>query len=530
MINNVLLIAATLILLCVFLNKFLLKMGIPVLLGFIALGMLVGKDGIFAVEFTDYTLVGDVCTFALIFIMFYGGFSTNIKHARPVLKQATLLASLGVFLTAILTALFCHLILSMPWVAAFLLGSVIASTDAASVFSILRSQKMNLKFNTASLLEVESGSNDPAAYMLTMLTFKFANGEGDLQFVLKTVLLQILVAIILAVLISKLASLLLNRMQFATEGFDLVFIMGIAIASYALPSALGGNGYLSTYICGILLGNQRLRAKRELVSFFAGVTGLMQITIFFLLGLLASPAHLRQFALEGLVVMLIMTFIVRPLVVWGLMAPFKAPTNQLILLSVAGLRGAASIVFAIMVIMHGEIGYEIFHITFLVVLFSLTLQGILLPKVARMSDMIEQGDVMKTFTDYALDLPVQFLKFRLPEGHAWIGQKLANVTLPPKTLIVYLENSTGVIVPNGETVLASNDKLILAAVEPHKMPGVNLSEIEITKGHEYVGQEIKSLNRDNLSLIVLIKREDDVLIPNGDTVIQTGDVLICNQG
>lgn len=530
MINHVLLIAATLILLCVFLNKFLLKMGVPVLLGFICLGMLVGQDGIFGVEFTDYTLVGDVCTFALIFIMFYGGFSTNIKQARPILRQASILASLGVFLTASLTALICHFVLSMPWLAAFLLGSVIASTDAASVFSILRSQKMNLKYNSASLLEVESGSNDPAAYMLTMLTLKFAKGEGDWQFVIRTVLLQIVVAIVLAIIISKLASILLNKMQFATEGFDLVFILGIAIASYALPSALGGNGYLSTYICGLLMGNQRLRAKREMVNFFAGVTGLMQITIFFLLGLLASPAHLKQFALEGLLVMLILTLLVRPIVVLGLMRPFKAPLNQLVLLSAAGLRGAASIVFAIMVIMHGEVGYEIFHITFLVVLFSLGLQGVLLPRVARSTDMIAEGDVMKTFTDYALDLPVQFLKFRLPENHAWVGQKLANLTLPPKTLIVYLENQSGVIVPNGETTLQANDKLILAAVEPHKMPGINLSEIEITPEHEYSGQAIKNLNREDLSLIVLIKRADDVIIPNGDTVIQQGDVLICNQG
>lgn len=530
MINQVLLIAATLLLLCVFLNKILLKMGIPVLLGFIALGMLVGQDSLFGLHFTNYTLVGDVCTFALIFIMFYGGFSTNIKQARPVLKQATILASIGVVFTASLTALLCHFLLAMPWIMAFLLGSVVSSTDAASVFSILRSQKMNLKYNSASLLEVESGSNDPAAYMLMMLTLKFAKGEGDLKFVLTTIFLQISLAIIISILISKIASYFLNQMHFATEGFELVFILGVAIVSYALPSALGGNGYLCTYICGILLGNQRLRFKREMVNFFAGVTSLMQITIFFLLGLLASPALLWRYSWEAFVVMIILTLLVRPLVICGLMVPFKAQIKQIALLAAAGLRGAASIVFAIMVIMNGELGYEIFHITFLLVLFSLSLQGILLPQIARYTDMIDQGDVMKTFTDYALDLPVQFLQFRLPPEHAWIGKKLAQLVLPPKTLIVYLENETGVIVPNGETTLKINDKLILAAIEPNKMPGVNLSEIAITKDHEYIGKAIKNLNRDDLSLVVLIKRADDVLIPNGNTVIQTGDILICNQG
>lgn len=528
--NNFILIAASLIILCVFINKLFLKMGVPVLLGFIFLGILVGQDGIFGIEFTNYNLVGNICTVALIFIMFYGGFSTNIKQAKPVLKQAALLAGPGVALTALFTGLFAYLCLGMPWLHALLLGSVIASTDAASVFSVLRSYNLNLRYNSASLLEVESGSNDPVAYMLTIIVLQLIQGKGDLQFIIKTVVAQIVLAIVAAWLISKLAAYLLNKMQFATEGFELVFIMGIALVSYALPSAFNGNGYLSAYICGLLLGNKQIKAKRELVSFWSGITGLMQIVIFFLLGLLSTPSLLPAVFNKAILVMLALTFLVRPLVVYLLLLPFKVNWRQLVLLSFAGLRGAASIVFAIMVIMQGEIGSEIFHITFLIVLLSLGLQGVLLPKVAKLTDMIEPGgNVMKTFTDYAEDLPVQFMKFRLQANHLWVGKKIMDLVLPPQTLLVYLENEKGVTVPNGETLLRANDKLILAAIEPHKMPGVSLSELEISEKHEYVGQALSELNLED-SLVVLIKRGDKVVIPDGRTVINAGDVLICNRG
>lgn len=524
------LFVSIIIILCVFLNKISTRFGIPMLLAFIFLGMTFGTDGLFKIEFDNYSLVANICTAALIFIMFYGGFGTNISHAKPIVVQATLLSTIGVFATAGLTGLFCYFVIGMDLIPAMLMGSVISSTDAASVFSVLRSRKLSLKYNTASLLEVESGSNDPAAFMLTTVLLQMLQGKATGGFIIYTIVMQITLGLILGIVIAYIGLYVLDRIYFDTEGFDMIFVVGIALISYALPTALGGNGYLSAYITGLILGNAKIREKKNLVHFFDGMTGLMQMTIFFLLGLLATPSHLPEVAGKAIAIMLFLSLVVRPIVIGGLLRPFGCDFKRMLLISFAGLRGAASIVFAIIVIMNGNIGDEIFNITFFIVLMSILIQGSLLPLVSKKLDMIDEDeDVMKTFTDYSDELPVQFIQVKIPEGHIWIGKTLSEIEMPPDILVVYREGHGKVSVPNGNTKLKAGDRLILSAIQPENIDGVKLTEIIISKKHNYIGKKLFEIPKDNSGLIILIKRGCDVIIPKGDTIISQGDILICNE-
>ena len=525
-----LLVTAAVIFACIFLSRVSNKLGIPTLLGFIVLGMIFGSDGILKIPFDNYMFAEQVCSIALIFIMFYGGFGTNWNQAKSVAVKAILLSSVGVVVTAGLTGLFCHYALSMNWVESFLIGALIGSTDAASVFSVLRSKRLNLKYNTASLLEVESGSNDPCAYMLTATFIAVAQGTASGKEIGFLIGEQVVFGIAFGALIAFVAVKLLKKLRFGVAGFDMIFVVGIAILSYALPAKFGGNGYLSVYIVGIVLGNTEISNKRNLVNFFDGVTGLMQMLIFFLLGLLAFPSRLPQVALPALLIAIWLTFAARPVAVAAVLAPFKSKISQQLLVSWAGLRGAASIVFAIMASMAVTTENDIFHIVFMIVLFSILLQGSLLPVVAKKLDMIDKNaDVMKTFNDYSEEVPVQFIQLTIPEGHHWNGKKLKDLTLPPETLIVLLRRNGENIVPNGETELEKGDVLILSATSPDRVEGVCLTEIYLEEDSRYTGKLLSEIPKQNNELVIMIQRGDQVIIPHGNIRLEAGDLLVLNR-
>ena len=271
-----LLIFSAIVVTCIFFNKFSGKFGIPVLLLFLMLGLLCGSryDG-FASRWG--WMVENISTIALIFIMFYGGFGTRWKSARPIAVEAGLLATVGVALTAVFVGLFCHFVLGWSSLESFLMGAVISSTDAATVFSILRSRKLGLKNNSAPLLEVESGSNDPMSYMLTAVILSLFNGDITAAGIVWQIFSQIAFGIAAAMLISYGAKFLLKRISFQRNGFDMLLFIAIALVSYALPDLIGGNGYLSAYIVGIVLGNTEFPERKPLVSFFDASTPWMQM-------------------------------------------------------------------------------------------------------------------------------------------------------------------------------------------------------------------------------------------------------------
>ena len=416
-----LLVGAAVCLLCVSASGISRKIGVPALLIFLVLGMVFGSDGIFKIEFSDFHLTESVCMVALLFIMFYGGFGTNWNQARPVAVQAVCLSTIGVVLTAGLTGVFCHYALKMTWLEGLLIGSVISSTDAASVFSILRTKKLNLSGGLASMLEVESGSNDPIAYLLTAVLLSVMAGESvSVPLMLAR---QILLGLGGGFLIGGIAVYIMKR-KAMPGNMSYIYMVAMALLAYAAPSILGGNGYLSVYIAGIMLGNQRIHGKAELVHFFDGVTGMMQILLFFLLGLLSFPSRMVKNIPSALLIALFLTLVARPVAVGALLTPFRVPFRQQLLVAWSGLRGAASIVFAIMaVVSPAYMKYDIFHIVFCICLLSVAVQGSLLPKVAYKLGVIDDSnDIRKTFTDYQTENDAVLIEAELKEGHPWIGK------------------------------------------------------------------------------------------------------------
>ena len=524
-----LLLGAIAIVLCVVFNKISHKLGVPVLLAFIFIGMLFGSDGLFRIPFDNYSFAEDICIFALIFVMFYGGFGTKWSAAKPVAAKAICMSTLGTVITAGLVGVFCHFVLRIELLESFLIGSVISSTDAASVFSVLRSRHLNLKDNTASLLEVESGSNDPFAYMLTVTVLSVMNGNdapGGISWLLFS---QVVFGAVCGVLIAWLALKFLRRFHCFSAGFDGIFLVATAIAAYALPQLIGGNGYLSAYITGIVLGNSRLRGKTALVNFFDGMTGLMQMLLFFLLGLLAFPSQLPAIAPKALCIALFITLVARPIASTLILLPFRARPGQIAVVSWAGLRGAASIVFAIVAVLDPAVmSHDIFHLVFFIVLFSILVQGTLLPQVASLFKMTDSSsDVMKTFTDYTADNPVRFIRFKIRDGHPWANTEIRNITLPPDTLLVLVIRGKRKIIPNGKLKLLPGDKIILSGKAIGHIDGINLYEKVLTHGDAWVDMPISRI-RTGSDLIIMIKRGDKVIIPRGSVKLRDGDTLVIN--
>ena len=376
---------------------------------------------------------------------------------------------------------------------------------------------------------MESGSNDPFSYMLTVILLSLMSGSISVPAFVYQVFAQLVYGGALGVLIALAARKFLQCFRFSTDGFDAVFLVAVALLSYVLPTLLGGNGYLSVYLTGILLGNSPLRNKQGLVSFFDGVTGLMQMVLFFLLGLLAFPSQLPSIAPTALAVALFLTFVARPVVVLLLMAPFRSSLGQILLVAWSGMRGAASIVFSILVITDpAEVSLDLYHIVFFIVLFSILLQGSLIPVVAKKLKMTDSSaNVMKTFTDYTDEIPVQFLRSTLTPGHPWVGKALRELTLPPDSLVVLLLRQGEKLVPNGSTVLAGGDVLILSGQDGGRIPGVHLYEKALSHGTDWSGRPLAALDTGP-RLVILIRRGEEVIIPRGDTVLQAGDVLVIN--
>lgn len=529
--TNYILIVTVIILLCLFLNKLSSKIGIPVLLAFIILGMLFGTDGLLKISFDNYRIAEEICTVSLIFIMFYGGFGTNWKQAKPVAGKAVLLSTVGVLLTAVTTGFFCYGVLHFRFWESMLIGAVLSSTDAASVFSILRSRQLNLKDNTASMLEMESGSNDPCSYMLTVIILAVMKGGFTGGSLLRLIVLQLVFGILIGVIVASFGAWVLSQMKNTGDGVDTIFVFSMALLAYAGAAVLGGNGYLSTYLAGLILGNRPLHNKKSLVHFFDGLTGLMQMLIFFLLGLLAFPSALPGIIPVAFAIALFLTFVARPVSVFAILTPFRCPVRQQLLVAWSGLRGAASIVFAILATVDpAYTKNDLFHIVIFIVLFSISIQGSLLGFMARRLDMIDdRNNVMKTFSDYSEEVPVEFVKIAVKKNHPWSGKKIRDIVSLPDLLLVLILRGEERIVPNGDTVIREGDRIVLSALSPEEHLGLYLSEISIDKESPWIGLPLSRVKLEEGSLVLVLMREDQVKIPNGNTVIRENDILVVSQ-
>ncbi len=524
------LVVACVILLCVLAEKFSDKFGMPALILFMFIGMLFGSDGIFEIAFHNFKLAEDICSIALVFIMFYGGFNTKWSAAKAVAAKSIILSTLGVAVTAGVTALLCMGILHLPAAESFLIGAVLSSTDAASVFAILRKKKLNLKSGTASILEVESGSNDPIAYLLTIIAISMI-GVGESIPLGATIVKQILFGVLMGIIQARITLTVLTKTKLIAEGLDTIFIIAVVMLCYGLTSAVGGNAYLSVYLSGIIIGNSKMQNKQTPIPFFDGVTSLAQILIFFLIGLLAYPHQMPEVILPAFAIVVFLTLIARPVAVFLLLLPFRCSIPQCLLISWAGLRGASSSVFAIMAVASGiEMQHNLFHVVFMVSLFSVAIQGTMLPLVARKLLMVdENADVRKTFNDYQEEVSFQLMRMHIPKGHNWVNQKIKDVHMPTGSLAIMIKRGGETIITKGDTDIQVGDDVILSVPPYTPSESDKLQERHIESTDAWCDKSIGELNLPKDVLIAMIIRNAETIIPDGKTVVKEGDTVVMYQ-
>lgn len=383
--NTALLVGALLVLAGIVSSVLASRFGTPLLLVFLIIGMLAGEEGLFGIAFRDLAAAYSIGSLALAVILFDGGLRTRLHALREVLAPAFLLSTLGVLITALLTAFAARALLGLSWVESLLVGSVVASTDAAAVFFLLRAGGLHLGRKVASTLEVESGSNDPMAVFLTLFLIEIllAPEAMNLPSALGFFLAQLLIGVACGLLGGLLAVLALNRLPLP-GGLHPVFAVALAVMIFALTNALSGSGFLAAYVAGLVVGNRPVRDFASVLNLQDAATWLAQIVMFLVLGLLASPAKLAQHLLPALGVAAFLMFIARPLAVWPCLWPFRYAWRERLFIAWVGLRGAVGIFLASIPLLVGlPEGSVYFDVAFVVVLASLIVQGWTLRPVAR---------------------------------------------------------------------------------------------------------------------------------------------------
>lgn len=500
------------------------KHGVSSLVLFIVLGMIFGLIGF---EFNDFEFADNFATIALMVIMFYGGFGTNWNMAKPVAKEAIVLSSLGVIVTAVLTGLFCHYVLNFSLLEGMLIGSIVGSTDYASVSNILRSKKLNLKYNSASLLELESGSNDPTAYTMTMVMLSIILGTDVSIPIL--IISQIALGLAMGFAIAFGIGKLITTLRLESEGLYAVLMAAAMLITYAATGFIGGNGYLALYILGIYLGNKQFVGKREVVFFFDGFTQIMQIGLFFILGLISNGTQFIKTLPIAIAIMLFMTIIGRPLTVYGLMLPFRLKRDQLNIISLAGIRGAAAIAFAILAVNSGaDFSIDVYHIVFGICVVSSLVQGSLMAPASKKWDMLDPNDtVLQTFNDYQDKTDVGFLETTIHKSSSLIGTYVRDLNLTFDFIVAKIERDGKTIVPRGHIILEEGDRIVLAGEIYFDETGEDLIEFTIPKGHEWENEYVKDLELESNRLIVMIQRTSgDIIVPLGDVLLKKNDKVI----
>jgi potassium/hydrogen antiporter len=467
-----LLLAAALLFVGALLSKTSSRFGVPSLLLFLFLGMAAGSDGVLGVEFDDFELASQVGVMALALILFSGGFSTSWSDIRPVLAPGVVVASAGVLVTAVVLGLLASVVLDLDVLHGLLLGAIIASTDAAAVFSILRSRGLGLRRPLKPFLELESGSNDPAAAFLTLGLISIIADDGDssgLVGLVGSFAVQMVVGILAGWLLARAAVWLLNAIRLDYDGLYPVLTVAFVVILFEGAALVGGSGFLATYVAGLVFGRSDLVHKRSLAHFHDAIGWLMQIAMFVLLGLLVFPRDLGPVALEGLAIAALLMFVARPVAVFLTTLPFRMPWRDQAMISWVGLRGATPIILATFPVVEGIDGStRVFNIVFFVVLTSVLLQGSTIPLAARVLGVAAPGDEPKGYwIEAALsgDSGHDLHELVIPAGARIDGEAIIGLHLPADSLVVLIQRGTEVIVPQGRTVVLAGDRLLVMADE-----------------------------------------------------------------
>ncbi len=477
--ENILLVGSILILSSILISKTGYRFGVPTLLMFLVVGMLFGSDGL-GLEFNSVKEAQFIGLMALSIILFTGGMDTKFQDIRPVLSHGVLLSTVGVILTTALTGGFVFCLsqyfgmgLEMSLLTSMLLAATMASTDSASVFSILRSQNINLKHNLKPMLELESGSNDPMAYMLTIVLIQVIGSLDNLDYITiaKDLVVQFVVGGAVGFVMGKCAVWLVNKINLLNSSLYPIMLLSLVFITFTITDAIDGNGYLAVYICGLVVGNSRIAYRKDINTFMDGLTWLFQIVMFLTLGLLVNPHELLDIALVATLIGVFMIFVARPISVFACLLPFRNVTNKArVLVSWVGLRGAVPILFATYPLVAEIPGsMKIFNIVFFITLLSLILQGMSITKMAQWLRL--DLPAKKEGNDFGVELPEEIdskLKDMTLSADMLVnGNRLADMQIPQGVLVMLIKRGQDFIVPNGQVELKVGDKLLFIT-DPNK--------------------------------------------------------------
>ena len=476
--ENILLIGAILIFCSILISKTGYRFGIPTLLLFLLVGMGFGSDGL-GLQFDSASDAQFIGMMALSIILFTGGMDTKLHDIRPVLPQGILLSTVGVLVTTLLTGGFIYFLssstsadIALPLLTSLLLAATMSSTDSASVFNLLRSQKMNLKENLRPMLELESGSNDPMAYMLTIALIQVVASGSDLSIggVAKDLLVQFFFGGVIGFAFGKFSVWLINKIELSNASLYPILLLSLVFITFTTTDLLKGNGYLAVYIAGVVVGNARLVFRKEVNTFMNGLTWLFQIVMFLSLGLLVNPHEMLDVAWIAVLIALFMILVARPVSVFLCLLPFRGMSHRARwFVSWVGLRGAVPIIFATYPVVAGIPGsQQIFNVVFFITLLSLIIQGMTISAGARMLhlDLPQEKEGNEFGVELPEEIDSQLMDQTLTAEMLKNGNRLADMDIPKGTLVMLVKRGNEFIIPNGQVELYEGDKLLFISENP----------------------------------------------------------------
>ena len=390
--HNLIFLAIGLLLIgSVFLSRFTSKIGIPTLVVFLIIGISLDTSNIISSTVHNYELVQTISIFALIMIMFSGGLDTEVKLMKPIVKPGLSLSTVGVVITAFIIGIVVHLMLGLDLMLSLLLGSIISSTDAAAVFSIFKTQNMKIKNNLDSMLELESGTNDPMAYILVISFIELITVPN---LAISTLVIHFIQSLVLGVIfgfvLGKFFAKILAKIHLAVDGLYPVLLLSTAILSFSVSEFVGGNGFLAVYLAALIIGNSNIKNKESQMSFFEGFAWLMQVALFILLGVFTTPSELFSVLIPAVFISILIIFVARPIAVLISLAPFNVDVNSKAFVSWAGIKGAVPIVFAFYPLVYQIPGANLmFNIVLVTTCISVLLQGSTLKFMAKRFNLLE---------------------------------------------------------------------------------------------------------------------------------------------
>jgi cell volume regulation protein A len=465
-VDQVLLVTGVLLLAGIFASKFAVRLGLPVLILFILVGMLAGEEGLGGIVFDNYTLAHGIGTVALCVILFDGGLRTPLPSLKSAWKPAGLLATLGVLFTSLMTGVAAAWILDLTWLEGILLGSIVGSTDAAAVFSILRSKGLHLNQRLSATLEVESGSNDPMAIFLTVGVLEILLGKlTPGPQLLGLFGLQMGVGLAVGLLVGWLAVRLINRIRLDAAGLYPVLTGVCGLLAFGLAALFGGSGFLSVYVAGIWVGNSRIIFQRGTLLFHDGIAWISQMAMFVVLGLLSYPSELFNVAIPSLCIAAVLILVARPIAVIPLLLPFKFNLREVVFVSWVGLKGAVPVILATYPLLFGlPIGSLMFNVVFFIVLISAVTQGWSLPFVARFLGLQQvrspEPSINLEITSLQ-EVEADIIGYTLRAGAKAIGRQIKQLALPDGMVVAMVSRNHRLIPPRGSTRLCEEDHVFV---------------------------------------------------------------------